>query len=330
MHNVESMFSVREVPWHGLGKVLKDAPTSKDAITEAGLDWLVIPRKVWVEVEPTQVEAGEPVIMHGESTTVLKLANEFVANVRASDGSVLGIVSDEYRLVQNWEAFEFTDSLVQDGIMRYETAGSLRNGRIIWLLGRLSEHKTILNDKVEPYVLFMNTHDGTGSVRVLTTPVRVVCNNTLNLALNKATGGIGRSWSTIHTGNMQEKLAEARRTLGLVNQFMLELEQFANTLVHIWISDDQWEDIVSDLLPIGENDSERRRENIMVAREALVNRAYIHELRPYYNTGWACVNAVADFVAHYKPENSPSKFHRIVNGHPMLDRATEMIMQLTV
>ena len=162
--NVESMFYVREVPWHGLGTMVQEAPTSADALRLAGLDWEVKQRSI-------QVCGGA------------KIEN-FKANVRSTDGKVLGVVSDRYQIVQNTEAFSFTDELV-GGDVRYETAGSLQDGRKIWLLAKMPTRK-VIDDEVEPYLCFSNTHDGSGAIRVCMTPIRVVCNNTLNLALNTA------------------------------------------------------------------------------------------------------------------------------------------------
>lgn len=184
--NVETMFYVREKPWHGLGTCVEEAPTSADALRLAGLDWEVKQRNI-------QVCGGA------------KIEN-FKANVRSSDGAVLGVVSDRYQIVQNAEAFSFTDELI-GGDVRYETAGSLQNGKKIWLLARMPVQK-IVGDDVEPYLCFSNTHDGSGSIRVCMTPIRVVCNNTLNLALNSAV----RSWSTKHVGDIDHKMQEARHT----------------------------------------------------------------------------------------------------------------------
>ena len=165
--NVESMFYAgREKPWHGLGTQVEEAPTSADALRLAGLDWTV-------QRKPIQVCGGRKV-------------DNFFANVRSSDGAVLGVVSDRYQVVQNAEAFAFTDALIGgEGQVHYETAGSLMGGRKIWLLAKLPDTE-IVGDKTEPYLCFSNTHDGSGAIRVCMTPIRVVCNNTLNIALNGA------------------------------------------------------------------------------------------------------------------------------------------------
>lgn len=131
--------------------------------------------------------------------------DNFFANVRSSDGAVLGVVSDRYQVVQNAEAFAFTDALIGgEGQVHYETAGSLMGGRKIWLLAKLPDTE-IVGDKTEPYLCFSNTHDGSGAIRVCMTPIRVVCNNTLNIALN----GAKRAWSVRHTGDIQAKLQDS-------------------------------------------------------------------------------------------------------------------------
>ena len=180
---VESMFYTREKPWHGLGTRVEDAPSSKDALRLAGLDWRVV---------------QEPIYKRGRE----KIPG-YRANIRDSDRKVLGVVSDRYKIVQNEEAFSFTDALLGKGV-RYETAGSLQEGRKVWLLARLPQEYIMSGERISPYLVFSNTHDGSGAVKVALTPIRVVCNNTLNLALDTAR----RSWSMIHTGNIKDKIKD--------------------------------------------------------------------------------------------------------------------------
>ena len=141
---VESMVYTREKPWHGLGTMVEEAPTSADALRLAGLDWTV-------EQKNIQLCGGSKV-------------PGYKANVRNTDGQVLGIVSDRYKIIQNSEAFSFTDNII-GGDVRYETAGSLNGGKKIWLLAKLPTTE-IVGDKTEPYLCFSNTHDGSGAVRM--------------------------------------------------------------------------------------------------------------------------------------------------------------------
>ena len=203
-HMIESMFSVREKPWHGLGTIVMEAPASAEALRLAGLDWNVVQEPVYTDNQ--------------------ELIKGYKANMRSFDRRVLGVVSDRYKVVQNTDAFSFTDELLGRGV-RYETAGSLQEGRKVWLLARLPKEYVIAGERISSYLVFSNTHDGSGSVKVAVTPVRVVCNNTLNLALETAK----RSFSMIHTGNIHDKIQEAKDTLFMAENYMdnlgIEFEQ---------------------------------------------------------------------------------------------------------
>ena len=168
--NVETMFSVRETPWHGLGRIIMDAPASREALELAGLDW---------QVESRYIYSSTGAMIPG-----------YRANVRSTDDAVLGVVSDRYRIVQNEEAFQFTDDLLGEGVT-YETAGSLQGGKKVWMLARLPRKYLIAGDQVVPYLVIFNSHDGSSGVKVAMTPIRVVCQNTLNLALNTAQSAAG-------------------------------------------------------------------------------------------------------------------------------------------
>lgn len=159
--NVESMFYVRQAPWHGLGKQVEQALSSEEALKEAGLDWTVVQRPI-------------------QTNNQMEIPG-YKANIRDTDNRVLGVVTDRYKIVQNHEAFAFTDELLGEGV-RYETAGSIQNGKKVWLLARLPENYIISGESISPYLVFSNSHDGSGSIKVAMTPIRVVCQNTLNLA----------------------------------------------------------------------------------------------------------------------------------------------------
>ncbi|MGN0692566.1 MAG: DUF932 domain-containing protein [Oscillospiraceae bacterium] len=129
--NVESMFYVREAPWHGLGICVEEALDSKAALEKLGLDWKVIQK-------PIMTADNEPI-------------PGFKANIRDTDSKVLGVVTDRYKVVQNSEAFSFTDTLLNEGV-RYETAGSLQDGKKIWLLAKLPDKYVIEDEQIEPYL----------------------------------------------------------------------------------------------------------------------------------------------------------------------------------
>lgn len=305
--NVETMFSVRETPWHGLGVVIQEAPNSEEALEVAGLNW---------EVEKS------PIIVNNQ------VVKGYVANVRNDSGSVLGIVTDKYKIVQNKEAFSFVDALVDAGEVRYETAGSLKGGKQVWMLAKMPERYKVLDDEMENFMVFTNSHDGRGAVVVAITPVRVVCQNTLNLALSQAK----RQWSVKHMGlNMEEKLAEAKHTLQLAGQYTQELQIVSEQLVDIKVTTADWKDIVTQLIPIGDKVADRQKRNLERRRTVMYNKIFESDVENYFGTGWAAINAVTDFVAHTRPERDTATykenlFASIVGGHPIVDKAFTLLV----
>lgn len=305
---VETMFSVREKPWHGLGTIVAEAPTSQEALQVAGLNWNVIQKDIMT------AEGGG--IIQG-----------FKANVRDSDGSVLGIVTDRYRVVQNTDAFAFTDTLLGEGV-RYETAGSLQNGRRTWMLARLPQQYIINGEEITPYLVFMNSHDGSGAIKVAMTPVRVVCNNTLNLALSTAK----RCWSCNHTGDIAGKLDEARDTLFLARQYMSELGKSFMELNRIRLSDNKVIELIDALIPENESATVQQKKNSQRMREDMKVRYFeAPDLKNTGKNGYRFINAVSDFATHARPlrERSNYKeslFARTIDGNPLIDKAYQMVM----
>ena len=304
--NVETMFYTREKPWHGLGVEVKEAPTSADALQLAGLDWQVIQ-------EPIYTDSG-------------KQTPGYKANVRDTDHKVLGVVTDRYRIIQNQEAFAFTDELLGNGV-RYETAGSLQEGRKVWLLARLPREYIISGERISPYLVFSNTHDGSGAVRVAVTPVRVVCNNTLNLALNTAK----RSWSMIHTGDIKGKIQEAKDTLFMAEEYMDSLGKEFERLRRQKITDQQVKEYIELLLPIENGATTAQAKNIVKLREDLRKRYYdAPDLKDVGNNAYRFINAVSDFATHANPLRRTANYNenlfiKTVEGNPMIDKAYQLV-----
>ena len=304
--NVETMFYVRETPWHGLGTRVMEAPSSKEALGLAGLDWKVVQEPVYTQAE--------------------ELIEGYKANVRDTDRKVLGVVTNRYRIIQNEEAFGFTDALLGEGV-RYETAGSLQGGRKVWLLARLPHEYIISGERISPYLVFSNAHDGSGAVRVALTPIRVVCNNTLNLALSTAK----RSWSMMHTGNVQEKLEEAKDTLFRAEAYMDSLGKEFDELRKKKLTDKQVMDYIEILLPMEDNTTPQQRKNISRLREDMGRRYFdAPDLKTVGKNAYRFINAVSDFATHAEPLRKTANykeniFARTMEGNPMIDKAYQMV-----
>lgn len=304
--NVETMFYTREKPWHGLGTMVAEAPNLKDALRLAGLNWKVLQEPVYTENE--------------------ELIQGYKANVRDTDRKVLGVVTDRYKVIQNEEAFAFTDTLLGEGV-RYETAGSLQEGRRVWMLARLPREFIIGGERISPYMVFSNTHDGSGAVKTALTPIRVVCNNTLNLALRTAK----RSWSMIHTGDISGKIEEAKNTLLLADEYMTALGQEFENLRKIKLSEKQVLDYIKILLPMEENYSLLQKRGVEKLRADMKMRYFdAPDLKDVGNNGYRFVNAVSDFATHSTPRRKTANykeniFARTADGNPMIDRAYQLV-----
>jgi phage/plasmid-like protein (TIGR03299 family) len=314
-HNVETMFSVREKPWHyeetkDVTKLIQEAPTSEEALRLAGLDWDVLQT-------PVYMDSG------------IEIPN-YKANVRSTDNACLGIVTDRYKIVQNTEAFAFTDAIVgetEDGVVKYETAGSLCGGKKIWLLAKMPTRK-VLDDEIDPYMFFSNSHDGSGAIKVGMTPIRIVCNNTLNMALNSAK----RQWSTKHVGDMQSKLEEAKFCLQMADKYMKRLDEEADRLANAKLCKEQIDEILDELFPIDDNDTDRKKRNVQAEKDNFFVAYFMPDIAKFRDTAWGAVNAMSDVVTHQTPKRNTASFNenrwgKIMDGHAIFDRFVELVNQ---
>ena len=302
--NVETMMYTRETPFHGLGTRVEEAPNSREALHLAGLDWTVDSRPVYDEL--------------------IREIPGYKANVRSSDNKTLGIVTNRYKIVQNTEAFEFTDNLI-GGDVHYETAGSLNGGKRIWLLAKLPTH-IILGDDVDPYLCFTNSHDGTGSIRACMTPIRVVCNNTLNLAFRSTK----RQWSTKHVGDIEAKMAEARSALQFADEYMEAMGYQAEKLAKTKVSLADLNAVLDEMFPVKEDDSECKKRNAAKAKEEIMVCYYAPDLANFLGTAWGAVNAISDFATHNQPRRNTENYRennwgRVIDGHPVIDAFCDIL-----
>lgn len=176
--------------------------------------------------------------------------------------------------------------------VRYETAGSIKGGQNIWLLARLPEKK-ILGDEIVPYLLFVNGHDGRTAAQVCMTPVRVVCQNTINLALKKT----ARKWSFYHSTNVMTKINEARATIKLAAQYMETLEEQAERLAMEKLSADQIHDFVKKMFST-EDGSKIKMKNTMEKIERFQSCYTVDDVENFKGTKWGLMLAMSDYTTH--------------------------------
>jgi phage/plasmid-like protein (TIGR03299 family) len=279
-HEVETMMYAGAAPWHRLGRRMERPVAAPEALVAAELDWRVKTAPVFAldDGDETPVESHRAV-------------------VRARDGRALGVVGARYRPIQNEEAFAFLDSVCSEGAAQIHTAGSLEGGRRIWALAKLpGEIRVHQDDVTEKYLLLVNSHDGSMALRLFFTPVRVVCANTLNLALRSgASDGI----SIRHTASATRRIEEARRALGIAGSFYSEFDAVAQRLVRSPFTDAQMRELARRVLPAA-NDGEAsaRLEKTRDKVVELYSEGRGHG--PIRGTAWAAWNAVAEFADHHR------------------------------
>lgn len=246
----DSLFSVREMPWHGLGVVLKKPPkTIEEAVKLSGLDWGVEQHPVFAQID------GKKVIMAG-----------FKANVRTDTHEALGMVSDRYKPVQNAQAFSWLASIFGSE-MHFETAGSLMGGRRTWVLMKIPEFVQVGGDPIGQYAFISNGFDGNTSVTTAMTPIRIVCANTLICALHLAKGKNERRTYVIrHLGDMEGKIKEARNVLQITIDYYKALKVVGDGLAKAKITDKKVDQILKLVIPIDDSEGDRAQENKTMAR----------------------------------------------------------------
>jgi phage/plasmid-like protein (TIGR03299 family) len=228
-----SFFSVKEKAWHGLGQIVSDYPTSKEAMQFAGLDF---------EVAKTPLFTGsnfEGLVenLQGINTEI----KSHFATMRMDTKTVLGVVGKDYQLVQNTDAFSFFDSIVGGEGILYETAGVLGQGEKIFITAKLPDYIRVGNeDMIEKYLFLTTSHDGSGSITAAFTPIRIVCNNTLNAALRNKSNAI----KIRHTSGAKERLETAHKVMGMSNTFSQQLEGVFNHWTKVRISDPELKKLI--------------------------------------------------------------------------------------
>lgn len=289
----EAFFALKPA-WHGLGTVLDHAPTSELAIKAAHLDWMVEQREL-------------------ETTDGIKVDGHF-ATVRTDTGSVLGVVSDRYKVVQNHESFAWMDSLLQDGLMKYESAGALRGGRIVWLLARLPSVDVIAEgDNTLRYVLFSTSHDGTACIHAIPTSVRVVCANTLRIA---TAGNVGIR----HTGNVASKLDFARQFISQYDEKFTLFRDSARKLAERKVSPESAKEYIATLFPevpeVGRGRTIRENKIAIIRQNYRNDRQNIASIK---GSWWSLLNSVTELIDHdgkrLTSEKAESKMLSVVDGH---------------
>lgn len=316
--------SARESAWHRLGTVTADALTAEDAMRLAALDrWNVR----LVGLHATELTA--------DGTTLLDVPNHR-ASVRTHPKSghpeTLGVVGPDYTPVQNEEHAEFLNYLVDESGAHFETAGSLRGGRQVFLTMKLPQTLTIgQDDAVDLYIAASNSHDGTSAFRIVVTPVRVVCANTLRAALRNAKS----SYTVRHTSGARGRIAQARQALGLTFKYAEEFEKAAQHMLDAEMSTPSLHSVVNQLWPIADSDSARKKTNHDV-RWSTIRKLFeqADTQAGIRGTAWAGYNAITEYANHIAPARgannqakAAARAERVITGtaDDLMERAFRLM-----
>jgi phage/plasmid-like protein (TIGR03299 family) len=279
--NVETMMSLRETPWHGIGQVIQDAPSVEDGIKLAGLDWPV-------ETRPLFTADGRTVSHR--------------AMVRASDESILGVVGPKYQPLQNADAFAWFQPFLDAKAAHLTTAGSLNEGRRVWVMAEIGDPLTVIKgDEVRRFVLLSNTHDGTQAVRVGFTPIRVVCSNTLAMAESHATSQLLRMR---HTKGLKASMEQVREVMNLANsEFEATAEQYRRLSASKVVNRADLQAYVKRVMMLSED---AKKPGDLTKKSADVYAAILEnfdsgrgtgEVKKAKGTWWQAYNAVTEFLS---------------------------------
>lgn len=281
-HNIneEKVFVVGEPAWHRVGKVLEKPATAQEAIQAAQLDYPV--EKMPVYICPDGMN---------------RIVPRKYATVRKDNNAPLGIVGSQYAIVQNTEAFSFFDSIVGEGQAVYHSAGALGLGERIWILAKLPNDIVVKDDVVEKFLLLVNSHDGSSPLQMFFTPIRVVCQNTLTMAMSDRQNEV----RIRHSGNIVNKVSFAREILQVTGKFYGEFEGLINQLANRALTATEAKRYFN-LIVFNHETRETDSTQLKNKRDKLLTlfeRGVGNEQSRIQHTAWAALNAVTEFVDHH-------------------------------
>jgi phage/plasmid-like protein (TIGR03299 family) len=298
-HEFESGFSVRQPAWHGLALTLDHYPGREEAIRLSGQNWQVIERQL-IMAETTNFES-EPI-------------DDWKGLIRSDNGTFLGAVKQTYEVVQNSTLWDLAEVLLDSKDLLYETAGVLREGRVVWVLVKLAEPIQIPGDNttIRAFLRLSTTHDGSGALKAISTAVRTICWNTFSAGDREAKQS-GLEFSFRHTRSIKDKIEIAKRTLGLAKNELAAFQQLANELAALPVSDKAVKTFVETFIPMPLEEgavTDRIRDNIETARARVYNLINVSKTIPeeHRRTAYGLFNAGIEYLDHIRAFRSPETY----------------------
>jgi phage/plasmid-like protein (TIGR03299 family) len=284
--STDNLFLVKTPAWHNLGTVLESAPqTSAEAIRAAGLDWPVELQQMFA-----RSTLGESVLVDDAWCTM---------RIDREHGNIpLGVVGARYTPLQNEEAFSFFDPIIADKIASYETAGSLRDGKKVWILAKMNSELMIGdNDKIDKFILLSNSHDGSNALTVKISPIRVVCQNTLSAAL-RAHGNISDTINIRHTKSINDRLQQAQKTLETVNKSYEVLGKIWSKMSEIKMPPIEVSEYVNSVFSSKKDDASKQLQTVRAEVHQLISSGTGQHLETAMGTLWGAYQGITEHVTH--------------------------------
>ncbi len=294
-----SFFTAKEKAWHSLGVVTPDALTSAEAIKAAGLDYTV-------GITQNYIQVGDLFLPSTSKSTYRTDTNQILG----------GRLGDRYEVLQNVEAFDFFDQIVGDKLAIYETAGALGKGETVFITVKLPDYIKVMDEAVEKYIVFTMSHDGTGAIVAFFTPIRVVCNNTLNAALKNASNKI----SIRHTKGAKGKLIEASRVWKMASTFSPAIENTFNNMAKCRITDKKVLELLELVFPgtrdeNGDSTNGKKTINIRNMVNEYIQSNDTQQTEATKGTVFGFYNGVTGYFQNVKNyKNDEKKFENIFDG----------------
>ena len=337
------IYNAKGEPWRYKGAVdVSDCTTSAEVIEKSGLDWTVNKCELYAKmsVDVTNDEELDKIIeetkdkdahLHGKD--IFRNCPNAFATYRTDFNIPLGVVKGKYTMVQNKEAFTFFDDAIGSGNAIWQTAGAFGNGERIFVSAKLPDNILVKGDPVDNYLVFTNSHDGSSGVKILFTPIRVICRNTLTAAIRTTTNYV----SFRHTNSVHSNIQLAHELLGICNKRREEVAEIYNYLATIKVTDEEVMEYIArntlseiedvNLLDTGHTYKELCYRNNIAYEDSGISMRKLNVISStwdYYNNGvgqkqiqgsaWGAVNAISGYYSNIDNAKDEKRFDSLVFG----------------
>lgn len=337
------MYERKGLPWTFKGvTAVGDCVTSEEVIQKANLDWDVAKCELFAkmpihDMSDNMLDSVNDDVKKGvailNSNNLYKMCPNGYCTYRTDKNIPLGVVKSKYTIVQNREAFSFFDSAIKNKEARWDTAGCFGNGNRVFISAKLPSLTLVKNDPVDNYLVFVNSHDGSGGVKIMFTPIRLICFNALTSAIKSSTNYI----SFRHTASVHRNIDEANEILGICERKRKETEEYYNYLANTAVTDEEVMKFIGEFA-LNEEEAEQLSVTGHTFKELCYrnNKAFedsgismrklnvISDIWNYYNDGigqkqiagtaWGAVNAVSGYYSNVDNAVGEKRFDSIIFG----------------